>query len=276
MREHIAADEPFVREDVPVAEALERFRARGPGLQGRADRGPRARPGRRDRVALHERPVHRPLPRARTRRAPSASAFKLQSIAGAYWRGDADRQMLTRIYGTAFSKKELDEHLERLEQARARDHRRLGPQLGLFAFSDVAAGVAVLAAQRHAGLQRARRRSAARCARAAATTRSRRRSSTTPSCGRPPATGSSTATTCSSRSRGPRDGPQADELPGHATSSACSAGPTATCRSATPSPACCTATSRRGTLHGLLRVRHFIQDDAHIFCTRRPGRWTRR
>jgi threonyl-tRNA synthetase len=68
-------------------------------------------------------------------------AFKLQSVAGAYWRGDAHNKMLTRVYGTAFfSRRELDEHLERLEQARARDHRRLGPALGLFLFSELAPG----------------------------------------------------------------------------------------------------------------------------------------
>jgi threonyl-tRNA synthetase len=78
--------------------------------------------------------------------APSTKrikAFKLQSVAGAYWRGDASRQMLTRIYGTAFlSKEDLEEFLERLEQARARDHRKLGRELGLFQFSDVAPGMA--------------------------------------------------------------------------------------------------------------------------------------
>jgi threonyl-tRNA synthetase len=77
--------------------------------------------------------------------APSTKrikSFKLQSVAGAYWRGDSNRPMLTRVYGTAFfSDKELQEYLERLEQARARDHRRLGPQLGLFNFSDVAPGM---------------------------------------------------------------------------------------------------------------------------------------
>src|SRR5919198_307631 len=68
-------------------------------------------------------------------------AFKLLSLAGAYWRGDASRQMLTRIYGTAFhTAKELDEHLDRLEQARARDHRKLGRELGLFTFSEVSPG----------------------------------------------------------------------------------------------------------------------------------------
>ena len=68
-------------------------------------------------------------------------AFKLLSLAGAYWRGDASRQMLTRIYGTAFhSAKDLDAHLERLEQARARDHRKLGRELNLFLFSELSPG----------------------------------------------------------------------------------------------------------------------------------------
>jgi threonyl-tRNA synthetase len=70
-------------------------------------------------------------------------AFKLQSVAGAYWRGDSSKPMLTRVYGTAFfSRKDLEEYLERLERARANDHRRLGPQLGLFTFSEVAPGSA--------------------------------------------------------------------------------------------------------------------------------------
>ena len=68
-------------------------------------------------------------------------AFKLTSVAGAYWRGDSDRQMLTRIYGTAFlSKEDLEQQLERLEQARARDHRKLGRELGLFLFSELSPG----------------------------------------------------------------------------------------------------------------------------------------
>jgi len=61
--------------------------------------------------------------------------FKLQSIAGAYWKGDEKNQMLSRIYGTAFhTQKELDEHLKRLEEAKARDHRKLGKELGLYSF----------------------------------------------------------------------------------------------------------------------------------------------
>ncbi len=65
------------------------------------------------------------------------SAIKLMSIAGAYWRGDENNPQLTRIYGTAFkSPKELEEHLWRLEEAKKRDHRKLGKELGLFYFSD--------------------------------------------------------------------------------------------------------------------------------------------
>lgn len=65
-------------------------------------------------------------------------SFKLTSTAGAYWRGDENNQMLTRIYGVAFdSKEELDEYLKLLEEAKKRDHRKLGKQLDLFAFSDL-------------------------------------------------------------------------------------------------------------------------------------------
>jgi threonyl-tRNA synthetase len=64
-------------------------------------------------------------------------AFKLMNIAGAYWRGDEHRPMLQRVYGALFeTQQELDEHLELLEEARRRDHRRLGRELGLFTFSD--------------------------------------------------------------------------------------------------------------------------------------------
>ncbi len=70
-------------------------------------------------------------------------AFKLLNIAGAYWRGDENRQQLTRIYGVSFPKATmLEEHLELLEEAKKRDHRRLGQELGLFTFSQkVGAGL---------------------------------------------------------------------------------------------------------------------------------------
>ncbi|MFZ2464915.1 MAG: threonine--tRNA ligase [Caldibacillus thermoamylovorans] len=64
--------------------------------------------------------------------------FKLLSIAGAYWRGDSDNKMLQRIYGTAFfTKAELDAHLKMLEEAKERDHRKLGKELGIFAINQL-------------------------------------------------------------------------------------------------------------------------------------------
>jgi threonyl-tRNA synthetase len=142
MREHIVADERFVREDVPAGDALDRFLREAQDYKVeliedliRDDGVPT--------VSLYTNGPFTDL--CRGPHAPSTKrikAFKLQSVAGAYWRGDSSKPMLTRIYGTAFfSDKDLKEHLERLEQARARDHRKLGPQLGLFNFSDVAPGM---------------------------------------------------------------------------------------------------------------------------------------
>ncbi len=69
------------------------------------------------------------------------NAVKLTSCTGAYWRGDSKRKMLQRIYGTCFPKKEeLDAYLQRIEEAKKRDHRKLGKELGLFAFRDEAPG----------------------------------------------------------------------------------------------------------------------------------------
>ena len=70
------------------------------------------------------------------------SAFKLTKIAGAYWRGDSNNKMLQRIYGTAWpSKKELDEYLKQIEEAEKRDHRKLGKQLDLFHFQEESPGM---------------------------------------------------------------------------------------------------------------------------------------
>ncbi len=147
MRAHIQADERFVREDLPVAEALERFRAEGQPYKVELieDLVRAADPDHPlETVSLYTNGPFTDL--CRGPHAPSTrriKAFKLQSVAGSYWRGDARRQMLTRVYGTAFfSKGDLEEHLELLERARANDHRRLGPQLGLFQFSEVSPGAA--------------------------------------------------------------------------------------------------------------------------------------
>src|SRR5918999_5621430 len=141
MREHVKADEPFVREDVPVGDALERFTREGQDYKVELiqdlirDQGV-------ETVSLYTNGPFTDLCRGpHTPSTKRIKAFKLLSVAGAYWRGDASRQMLTRVYGTAFfSKDDLDEHLERLEQARARDHRKLGKELDLFLFSDLSPG----------------------------------------------------------------------------------------------------------------------------------------
>jgi len=143
MREHIAADEPFVREDVPASAALDRFLREGQDYKVELIEDLVERDGV-PTVSLYTNGPFTDL--CRGPHSPSTKrikSFKLQSVAGAYWRGDSKRPMLTRIYGTAFfSDKALEEYLERLEEARARDHRKLGPQLGLFTFSEVSPGAA--------------------------------------------------------------------------------------------------------------------------------------
>ncbi len=141
MREHVKAKEPFTREDVGVEEALARFRAQDQPYKVELIEDLVA--GEHvDTVSLYTNGPFTDL--CRGPHAPDTGrikAFKLLSLAGAYWRGDASRQMLTRIYGTAFhSAKDLDAHLERLEQARARDHRKLGRELNLFMFSELSPG----------------------------------------------------------------------------------------------------------------------------------------
>lgn len=82
-------------------------------------------------------------------------AFKLLSIAGAYWRGDEKNEMLTRVYGTAFeSKQEQDEYLLKMEEAKKRDHRRIGKELGLFTFSDLVGSGLPLYTQKGALIRR--------------------------------------------------------------------------------------------------------------------------
>ena len=142
MRKHVKAPSRSMRSEVTHGRGDRPLPARGPALQGRADRGP----GQRTRASRPSAstPNGEFLDLCRGPHAPDtgrAKAFKLTSVAGAYWRGDANRQMLTRIYGTAFATKdELAEHLERLEQARARDHRKLGKELELYMFSELSPG----------------------------------------------------------------------------------------------------------------------------------------
>jgi threonyl-tRNA synthetase len=147
MAEHVKAAERFEREDVSVRVARERFVAERQDykvelIDDLVAGAPAEQP--LETVSLYTNGPFTDLcrgPHAPTTK--TVGAFKLQSVAGAYWRGDSTRTMLTRIYGTAFhTKAELNEHLERLEQAARRDHRKLGRELGLFHFSEVSPGAA--------------------------------------------------------------------------------------------------------------------------------------
>src|SRR5919201_1439033 len=142
MAAHIAADEAFERSELAVDEAIARFREQRQPYKVELIED-LVRDQRVENVSLYRNGPFVDL--CRGPHGPSTGrirAFKLSSIAGAYWRGDETRQMLTRIYGTAFfSRQELEQHLERLEQARARDHRKLGPQLDLFMLGEEAPGM---------------------------------------------------------------------------------------------------------------------------------------
>ncbi len=142
MKKHIKADEKFERRDLPVAEAIEIFRAQDEDYKVELIEDLITNEGA-ETVSLYRNGPFEDL--CRGPHGPGTKrikALKLNSVAGAYWRGDENRQMLTRIYGTAFfSKDDLKAHLERIEEAKARDHRRLGPQLGLFMLRDEAPGM---------------------------------------------------------------------------------------------------------------------------------------
>jgi threonyl-tRNA synthetase len=137
MRALVAEDLPIRREEVTREEAVRRFRAMGEHykveiIAGLPD----------DTVSLYHQGDFVDL--CRGPHVPSTGrlpAFRLTSVAGAYWRGDARNEQLQRIYGTAWaSEKDLEAHLRRLEEAKQRDHRRLGQALDLFSLHAVAPG----------------------------------------------------------------------------------------------------------------------------------------
>jgi threonyl-tRNA synthetase len=148
MRASIAADHPFVRKEVPFAE-------------GRAFFEDRRQPFKveiLDDLAAKAKETGEQLPPTSTYehgsfidlcKGPHVATtghigpFKLMTVAGAYWRGSEKRPMLQRIYGTVWpTQNELDLYLQRREEARKRDHRRLGVQLDLYSFHDVSPGAA--------------------------------------------------------------------------------------------------------------------------------------
>lgn len=135
MRELVQEDLPFIRREVPWQEAVDFFQSQGETykvelLQDLQDQ----------QVSLYQQGDFVDL--CRGPHIPSSGylrAFKLTGVAGAYWRGDERNPMLQRIYGTAFATPaELEQYLHFLEEAKRRDHRRLGRELGLFSIEDEA------------------------------------------------------------------------------------------------------------------------------------------
>ena len=130
MREIIKKNDPFVREELNKIDALELFKKLNEPYQAGIDQSA----SRRKKISIYKtgdsfldlcRGPH-------IKSTGQIKAFKLLSVAGAYWHGIETNPMLQRIYGTCFeTQKELDEYLKNLEEARKmRDHRKLGPQLG--------------------------------------------------------------------------------------------------------------------------------------------------
>jgi threonyl-tRNA synthetase len=268
MQRHIDADEAFTREDVTIDVALERFRAERQPYKVELIEDIVAKQGA-DTVSLYTNGPFIDL--CRGPHAPSTKrikAFALQSVAGAYWRGDADRQMLTRVYGTAFfNAKDMTAHLEMLERARTNDHRRLGPQLGLFSFSDAAPGMAFW----HPGGTQVFNQLVA-VSREMGAPRGYTEVKT------PQLYDSSLWVTSGhwekyqedmflTDSAGQPMGLKPMNCPGHAQLYALTPHSYKDLPVRFSEPGLLHRNEPSGTLHGLLRTRGFAQDDAHIFCT---------
>lgn len=150
MREIVARDDAFRREEMPIDEAIVFFRDRGQDfkvelLNDLKTRGTtKIRPeeaqdvaGPADTASVYYTGPFVDLCRGpHVEHAGEIGAFKLTKVAGAYWRGDENNPQLQRVYGVCFAtQEELDRYLAMLEEAKKRDHRKLGAELGLFAFS---------------------------------------------------------------------------------------------------------------------------------------------
>jgi threonyl-tRNA synthetase len=272
MRSHIKAAETFERQDVTPAQARERFLQDGQDykvelIDDLAAAETASSPLKS--VSLYTNGPFTDL--CRGPHAPSTAsvgAFRLNSVAGAYWRGDSDRTMLTRIYGTAFfSKKELEEHLERIEQARARDHRKLGRELGLFMFSDVSPGAAFWLPAGTGifnSLVRLSRQMGAERGYSEVKTPQIFDSELWKTSGH---WGKYRENMFTVNVEEREMGVKPMNCPGHAHLFASTRHSYRDLPVRYFEPGLLHRNEASGVLHGLLRVRHFAQDDAHIFCT---------
>src|SRR3974390_3386781 len=140
MREIVARDRPFTKEVWSRDEARQVFRDKGERFKVELVNAiPEG-----EAIKIYKQGDWFDLCRGphMTSTAKIGNAFKLMKVAGAYWRGDSNNPMLTRIYGTAFAKQEdLDTYIKQLEEAEKRDHRRLGRELDLFHFQEEGPGV---------------------------------------------------------------------------------------------------------------------------------------
>ncbi len=268
MRKQIKAGEGFTRQEVSVDDALARFRAEQQDYKVELIED-LVRDEGFESVSLYSNGDFTDLCRGPHGQSTKAiGAIKLQSVAGAYWRGDSERTMLTRIYGTAFfDKADLEVELERLEQAKARDHRRLGRELQLFEFSEVSPGSAfwlprgttvfneLVALSREMGSERGYQEV------------------------KTPQLYDSELWKTSGHWEKYRDnmfvtsteehefGLKPMNCPGHAHLFAGRRWSYRELPVRYSEPGLLHRNELSGTLHGLLRLRHFAQDDAHIFCT---------
>ena len=142
IRDEIKADHPFVREEISMDDAIQLFERQGEKYKVEIVKDIAAKGAKTLTLYRHGDWIDFCL----GPHGPSTGRIgvvKLLNVAGAYWRGDARNAMLQRIYGTAFfDKKDLEAYLHKLEEVKKRDHRKLGPALGLFAFHEVAPGSA--------------------------------------------------------------------------------------------------------------------------------------
>src|SRR3989338_5503251 len=139
MQEFVKADYPVTRRELPRDEAIAYFKSLGEHYKAQTI----ADIPEGETLSLYRQGAFEDL--CRGPHVPSTGrlkAFKLTKLAGAYWRGDSNNEMLQRVYGTAWmDKKALDAYLFRIEEAEKRDHRKLGKTLGLFHFQEIAPGM---------------------------------------------------------------------------------------------------------------------------------------
>ncbi len=265
MREIVKEDQKFIREEMDRNEAIAMFKKMGEHYKAEIIESiPEG-----EKITLYRQ--GRFVDLCRGPHCPSTGKikhFKLMKVAGAYWRGDSKNEMLQRIYGTAWATKEqLDNHLHMLEEAEKRDHRKLGKELDLFHFQEEAQGMAFW---HHKGwniyrtLQAYIRRKLEKANYIEVNT---------------PIMMDSKLWKQSGHWDKFRDDmfsvTEGDKI--HALKPMNCPGHVQIFKQGTKSYrdlplrmaefGCCFRNEASGALHGLMRVRNFVQDDAHIFCT---------